>query len=145
MSALERVLNLKSKRFTTSEDRQEAYLALCEHIRKGQPVDSFHFAKDGKKLSGPRILDWVDERPHEFEYELFQANFAEGYAHWLNIVDSSALGKNQYANTASIQMRMRNTYGWEKKDKQEEDKRAELVIQKMVYRAAKEIEIQENT
>jgi hypothetical protein len=41
---------------------------------------------------------------------------SKGYAIWEKHVEDSAIGLNEKANTASLQMIMRNKFGWDKKD-----------------------------
>jgi hypothetical protein len=150
MGPLEHVLKIKTKHFTDPADRQEAYLAFCEGIKKGHSVESFRFSKGDRRVTGPRILEWVVENPNEFDAALFQEAHAHAHEEWEGVVNESAKGNNPDANTASLQMKMRNRFGWDKKEREEEGKKIDLVINKVVYRALpsndpQEIEIQENT
>jgi hypothetical protein len=52
----------------------------------------------------------------EFPAEQIQIAKSKGYAHWEKVVEDSADGSNQKASTASLQMLMRNKYGWDKRD-----------------------------
>ena len=40
----------------------------------------------------------------------------KGYQRWEAIAEASATGENEKANTASLQMVMRNKFGWDKKE-----------------------------
>lgn len=43
-------------------------------------------------------------------------SISEGYAIWERVCEASARGDNEKANTASLQMIMRNKFGWDKPD-----------------------------
>lgn len=150
MGALEKVLNFKTAHFKDSAERQEAYRALCEGVKSGISVDAFRYAKGEKRVTGPRIIEWIAENPDEFDIALFQDAYCHAYEGWEKIVEQSARGENPDANTASLQMKMRNRFGWDKRKDEDEGKKIDLVINKVVYRALpsndpQEIEIQENT
>jgi len=58
---------------------------------------------------------------NEVEFDPLHKKIAEvkGFARWEKVVEDSATGKNKDANTASLQMLMRNKYGWDKTDGKE--------------------------
>ena len=106
------------------EIRQEAYESYCEHISKGLSRRTWSFKKHGCKC-GPETMSKYIKDEKEFDPVHIEVAMAEGQAIWERRVIESALGTNKNANTASLQMFMRNTYGWDKpeKDDKEEDKK----------------------
>lgn len=149
MGALEKVLNFRTKHFTEPSERQEAYRAMCEAVKGGTSVDAFRFSKGERRVNGARIVEWIAENPDEFDIALFQDAYSHAYEGWEKIVEQSAKGENPDANTASLQMKMRNRFGWDKKKDDDDNKKIDLVINKVVYRALpshdpQEIEIKEN-
>ena len=54
--------------------------------------------------------------PEEFDPALREIAHAESYKVWEKIVSDSATGNNPQANPASINMVMRNKFGWDRRD-----------------------------
>ena len=52
---------------------------------------------------------------------------AQGYAYWEQVVEDSAKGANKDANTASLQMVMRNKFGWDKEGYEKKETHQPLV------------------
>jgi hypothetical protein len=96
--------------------RQRAFKKFCEWIAKGKSKDSFTFKEDEFKCTYKTLLKYFEDNPQEFPTIEREYAFAEGYSVWEGVVEDSATGKNKKANTASLQMLMRNKYGWDKRD-----------------------------
>lgn len=99
------------------EIRQLAYKSYCEHLAKGKSKDSWVF-RHGEYVCCYKTFQKYLEDVSEFPPIHKDAAFADGYREWENVVEGSAKGINTKANTASLQMLMRNKYGWDKADKQ---------------------------
>lgn len=116
--------NENAKKLTTSELKHEAYKAFCEHIAQGYTTASFWFVKDDLKITGETIETYI-KNDVEFDPQNYQMAKCQGLKRWTKICMDSATGKDKRkSNTASLQMFMRNTYGW---DKQEKEKPTQLI------------------
>jgi len=93
--------------------RQQAYKSFCEHIAKGYCIESWHFEHPEATLSYKTMLKYIKD---EDEFPPIHKEIAEAKSlkAWEDIVYSSAKGENKKANTASLQMIMRNKFGWDK-------------------------------
>ena len=96
--------------------RQEAYMKFCDWLSKGKSPRSFTFKKGDLKCTGQTIESYIALDPVEFPPIHKQFSFCEGHALWEQVVEDSATGLNKEANTASLQMLMRNKYEWDKKE-----------------------------
>lgn len=102
-----------------SEVRQHAYRDYCAHLSQGKGKKGWHYDKDGLRCTWETMEKYIKDG---IEFDPLQKKIAEskGYTRWEGVVMDSAEGKNEKANTASLQMLMRNKYGWDKADKQED-------------------------
>lgn len=93
--------------------RQLAYAQYCEHLAKGKSKKSWYFEHPEFRCTWETIEKYLDD---DIEFDPLHKKIAEakGFAYWEGIVEDSATGKNKDANTASIQMLMRNKYAWDK-------------------------------
>lgn len=96
--------------------RQKAYKQFCEWLAKGKSPRSFTFIEGALMCTGKTVESYIKEYPAEFPPIHKEVAFANGYAIWEQVVEDSATGKNQRANTASLQMTMRNKYLWDTKE-----------------------------
>jgi hypothetical protein len=101
------------------ELRQEVYMAFCEWIALGKSPYSFHWKKDEFKIAGRSFLTYLEKFPEELLSIHKEFADAQGYARWEQIVEDSASGVNKEANTASLQMVMRNKFDWDAKENTE--------------------------
>ena len=62
------------------------------------------------------MLTYIKNNPIEFDSVSKQIAHIKGFNVWEDVAEKSAKGKNK-ANTASLQMVMRNKFGWDKEDK----------------------------
>lgn len=95
------------------EQRQKAYYSFCDHIAEGYSINAWHFEDGEFKLSYKSMLTYIKD---EDEFPPIHKEIAEAKSlkHWEKIVYDSARGINKEANTASLQMVMRNKFGWDK-------------------------------
>lgn len=109
--------NKSAEKLYTPELRALAYKSYCEHLSKGKSKKSWIFKHEDISLTWETFEKYIKEYAHEFDSEEKKVAEAEGFNHWEGIVEDSAKGTNKDANTASLQMLMRNKYGWDKNEK----------------------------
>ena len=107
-------------KFSTDQvdKRYKAYLAYCEWIAMGNSAKSFVYEdEDGVCLLGVTIEKYAKES--KFDPIHMEKALALCQREWEGVVQSSARGLNSKANVASLQMLMRNRFGWDKREKEE--------------------------
>lgn len=97
--------------------RQLAYKSYCEHLAKGKSRHSWTFEHGEYRCCYKTFEKYLDNTT-EFPPEYRDHSFAKGYGEWESITEDSAKGVNTKANTASLQMVMRNKFGWDKQEKE---------------------------
>jgi hypothetical protein len=97
------------------EMRKRAYLKYCAHLAKGKSKRSFVFREGDVTCIYLTLEKYIKESPKDFDPIQIAAARAEGYLHWEQVVEDSATGVNEKANTASLQMKMRNKFDWDKR------------------------------
>ena len=97
------------------EMRQRAYKSYCEHIAQGKSYKSWYFIEGNCACSYKTMLEYIKDT---VEFPSIHKEIADsnGYQIWETISEESAKGNNKNANTASLQMVMRNKFGWDKPD-----------------------------
>lgn len=113
--------NQYAKKLDTPELRQEAYKQYCDHIAKGYQKKSWYFEHPDITLTWQTMENYLRDDPKEFNSEQKQIAECKSMKHWEAILYASAKGENKDANTASLQMIMRNKFGWDRVDKREDD------------------------
>lgn len=105
--------NQNGVKLKDSEVRQLAYKQYCAHLAKGKSKKSWYFDHSEFRCTYETLERYLED---EVEFDPIHKRIAEakGYGHWEGIVEESAIGKNKVANTASLQMLMRNKFGWDK-------------------------------
>lgn len=102
------------------EVRQKAYKSFCEHLSKGLSYQSWFYEDElGNGCVGKTMLSYIKDNPTEFPSVKKEIAETKGFGFWEGVLMDSATGKNKDASTASLQMIMRNKYGWDKEEKQE--------------------------
>jgi hypothetical protein len=93
--------------------RQQAYSQYCDHLAKGKSKRSWCFEHPELTCTWETMEKYLD---NEAEFDPIHKKISEtkGYAKWEGVVEDSAVGTNKDANTASLQMLMRNKFGWDK-------------------------------
>ena len=98
------------------EIRQKAYKEFCAHLAKGKSIKSWCYEDDkGNRCVWATMLSYIKNNPTEFDPIHKEMSEIKGFNLWENITEESAKGKSK-ANTASLQMVMRNKFGWDKED-----------------------------
>lgn len=108
--------NTNGVKLKDSEVRQEAYRQYCAHLAKGKSKRSFVFEHPELTCHWQTIESYMKDTT-EFNPIMKEVAICKGYAHWEQVVEDSATGINEKANTASLQMKMRNKFGWDKDGK----------------------------
>ncbi len=105
--------NNNGAKLKTEELKKEAYAQYCAHLAKGKSKKSWCFEHPNLTLTWESMERYIKE--DEMVFDPLQKKVAEikGYNKWEEIAELSAQGKNK-ANTASLQMVMRNKFGWDK-------------------------------
>jgi hypothetical protein len=99
--------------------RQEAYEDYCAHLSEGRGKRGWCYNKDGLNCTFETMEKYIKNEV-EFDPQKKRDAEAKGYMTWESVVMDSAKGKNKEANTATLQMLMRNKYGWDKPEQAEE-------------------------
>lgn len=102
----------------TEELRKKVYQLYFDWIEQGCSPDTFTYKDKEYRCCGRTIVRYFERFPDELSLEHKEYAEAKGYAVWEKIVMESAQGINDRANTASLQMVMRNKYGWDKNEKE---------------------------
>lgn len=101
-----------------AEVRQEAYRQYCEHLALGKSQKSFCFEHPQLTVTYKTLNKYIEDNPEEFPPIQMQVAQIRGYKRWEQITEDSAVGINKDANTASLQMVMRNKFNWDKEEKE---------------------------
>lgn len=112
-------LNRCSVKLSTPELIKEAIESYCNHLAQGYPKESWFFKKDGKPMCAFQTVEkYIEEMDSDFTSIQLAAAESERYKKWFDTVSGSANGIEAYknANTASLQMIMRNMFGWDKRE-----------------------------
>jgi hypothetical protein len=95
--------------------RQQAYSQYCEHLAKGKSKRSWYFEHPTLTCTWETMEKYIENKT-EFDPNKKKVAECRGFGTWEKIVEDSATGVNEKANTASLQMVMRNKFGWDKKE-----------------------------
>jgi hypothetical protein len=106
--------NSNGLKIKDKELRQKAFQKLCDWLAKGKSRDSFTFQEGDLKCTYKTLKSYIDQNPGEFPILHQEYAIAQGYAEWEQVVEDSAKGLNKDANTASLQMKMRNMFKWDR-------------------------------
>ena len=108
--------NKNAVKLRTPELRQQAYREFCAHLANGRSPRSFTFEHPDFTITGQTVERMIRD---DVEFPPIHKEIAEakGFGYWEGVVIDSATGKNRFANTASLQMIMRNKFGWDREDK----------------------------
>lgn len=113
--------NEYAKKLDTPEIRQEAYRQYCDHIARGQPKNAWFFDHPHVTLTCETMEKYIRNYPEEFDADQKKIAEAKSLAHWFGVLADSAKGNNRYANPASLQMIMRNKFGWDRNNDRRDD------------------------
>jgi hypothetical protein len=104
-----------AQKLKTPELKKMAYEQYCAHIAKGKAKKSWYFEHPDLLMTWQTMEKYIaDDRFFNPIYK--EIAWCKGYQHWEQVVEDSAQGLNKDANTASLQMLMRNKFGWDKEN-----------------------------
>lgn len=105
--------NKNGLKLKDAELRQQAFRQYCDHLANGKSKRSWYFEHPEHSCTWETIEKYLED---EVEFDPLHKKIAEskGYAKWEQVVEDSAIGINKDANTASLQMLMRNKFNWDK-------------------------------
>ena len=118
-----------AQKLKTPDLKQLAYDQYCAHIASGMVKKSWYFEHPELTLTWETMEKYIATDPCNFDPRKKEAAFAKGYQYWEKVVNSSAEGKNKDANTATLQMLMRNKFGWDKEESGQKDTTQPLVVE----------------
>lgn len=95
------------------EMRQKAYQSFCDHIAKGKMVKSWWFEDGDCSCTWETLYKYIKDTK-EFDPVKKELASSKGLNHWESVIEDAAIGKNDKANVAALQMLMRNKFGWDK-------------------------------
>ncbi len=96
--------------------RQLAYESFCEHLAKGKNIKSWWYDDNEVVCTWQTMLSYIKDVA-EFDPAKRIVAESQGYNKWENVVEQSAEGKNKDCNTTSLQLLMRNKFGWDKEQR----------------------------
>lgn len=112
------------EKLPTDELKIRAYKSYCAHIAAGYPQNSWYFDEEGITLVWNTIENYFKRYPELcvaggiFDPVHKEIARAKNYQGWFDVTRGSAKGLNEKANTASLQMIMRNIHKWDAKEKE---------------------------
>lgn len=122
----------------TPELKKEAYDQYCAHMADGKSKKSWYFEHPSLRLTWESMEKYILDNPSLLDPIHKEIAWCKGYQKWEKIVEDSATGANTNANTASLQMVMRNKFGWDK-DHSTYKETSEPLLQKMAKRWRKSV------
>lgn len=102
-----------AQKLTTDELKAEAYRQYCEHLAKGKSKRSWYFDHPDLTLTWETMEKYMKDEVI-FDPSKKKIAMSKGFGLWEEVVELSANGKNTKANTATLQMLMRNKFGWDR-------------------------------
>lgn len=106
----------KCKALTDDEHKHLAFKSFCNHVANGKVIQSWSYENGEFMCCYKTMQKYMQENTKDFPTIKFNAALAAGYRKWENVCDDSAEGSNRKANVASLNMLMRNKYGWDKRE-----------------------------
>lgn len=114
--------NVNGTKLKDPDIRQVAYQQYCEWVARGKSMKSFCFEHEQLTCTYRTLDKYIEDDPIEFPPIKMEMAKCKGYNRWEQVVEDSAEGKNKDANTASLQMLMRNKFSWDKEEKGSDNK-----------------------
>lgn len=105
-----------ARKLKTEEQMKKVYESYCDHLAKGKVKRSWYYDQDGLTLTWETMEKYINNEPSNFDPLKKEIAFSKGMQKWESVVEGSAEGTNKDANVATLQMLMRNKYGWDKED-----------------------------
>lgn len=106
--------NRHPAKLTTDDLKIEAFNQFCDHLAQGKSKKSWYFEHPDLTCTWETMENYINSGDKVFDLNKIHIAVSKGYKNWEQVVEDSAKGKNTRANTATLQMLMRNKYGWDK-------------------------------
>lgn len=116
-----------ARKLKTEDQMQKVYKHYCDHLAAGKVKKSWYYDDGELTLTHDSIENYIANEPSNFPPEKKAAAIAKGMQYWESVVDSKAFGTNKDADTATLQMLMRNKYGWDKEESQGKESTEPLI------------------
>lgn len=116
-----------ARKLKTENQMNKVYKSYCDHLACGKVKKSWFYEDGELTLTWETMENYIAKEPRNFDPLKKDAAVAKGMSFWENVVDASAIGENKNANTATLQMLMRNKYGWDKDDPSEKETSAPMI------------------
>ncbi len=110
-----------ARKLKTDEQMTQVYKSYCEHLAAGKVKKSWYFDENNLTLTWETMEKYIANEPQNFDPQKKAVAVAKGMAYWESIVDGKAIGTHKEADTATLQMNMRNKYGWDKNSENTEE------------------------
>ena len=108
--------NQNAAKLKTPEIKTLAYQQYCDHIAQGIPKEAWCFEHPDLTITWETMENYMEREPLVFPPIQKKIAEAKSYRSWFKVVADSATGDNEKANTASLQMIMRNKFRWDKQE-----------------------------
>lgn len=105
-----------ARKLKTDDQMQTVYKSYCDHLAAGKVKKSWYYDENGLTLTWETMEKYIQKEPNNFDPLKKATAFAKGMQHWERVLDKKADGQNKNADTATLQMLMRNKYGWDKEE-----------------------------
>ncbi len=119
--------NTYAKKLNSDELKSQAFESYLAHLAKGKSKKSWWFDNGELTLTWETMESYIKNDPKVFSSIKINIAKSQGYNHWEQVAEDSAKGINKDANTASLQMVMRNKFGWDKEDHNAKETKETLV------------------
>lgn len=119
--------NQNAKKLLTDELKREVFDSYLRHIGKGKSKKSWWFDNGKITITWICMETYIKNEPTVFDPLQIERARSNGYQIWEQVVEDSASGVNRDANTASLQMLMRNKFRWDKEDNVDKEAKGTLV------------------
>lgn len=119
--------NTYAKKLVTIELKKEVFASYLAHIAKGKSKKSWWFDNGEITITWQCMDSYIRDEPSLFSSLQIERAKSNGYQIWEQVAEDSATGVNKDANTASLQMVMRNKFRWDKEDDDSRNSKGTLV------------------
>lgn len=119
--------NTYAKKLISDELKLQVFDSYLSHLAKGKSKKSWWFDNGKVTITWQCMETYIKNEPGIFDALQIERAKSNGYQIWEQVVEDSAKGLNRDANTASLQMLMRNKFNWDKEDNVNKDTKGTLV------------------
>lgn len=119
--------NTYAKKLANQELKEEAFRQYLAHLALGKSKKSWYFEHPELTLTWQTMDTYIRDEPQVFNSLKIECAKCKGYQVWEQVAEDSAKGINKDANTASLQMVMRNKFGWDKEENDSRNSKGTLV------------------